>query len=149
MSSISIPLDQSDSKITNTKLCQSKVCSDIIQGYDCGEEAADWVSNALEVSFLRLVRQSDEEHRLKKKGDGEQKYLSLSNQAQYLLINKATVRWLSTQINDPQFLDSIEELTDRFRGNIMIETDQELVERIWNRVIIGKHEFKVGIKLSF
>lgn len=144
MPSISISLDQTDSKQKNAMFCQSKVCTDIICGFDCGDEVADWVSNALEVSFLRLIRQSNDDNRVqKKKGEDAQKLLSLSNQAQYLLVNKATVRWLSEKIQDPLFQDSIDELTDRFRGNIVIDMDQELAERDWHRVIIGKHEFKV------
>ncbi|CAH0407300.1 unnamed protein product [Chilo suppressalis] len=145
MPSLSLPLDMTDSKKTNTSFCQSKVCTDIIQGYDCGEEAADWVSNVLGVSFLRLVRQSNEVNRLqkKKKDDTGSKLLSLSNQAQFLLVNKATVRWLSENIKDPQFTDNLQQLADRFRGNIVIDMEQELVEREWQRVIIGKHEFKV------
>lgn len=145
MPSIAIPLDQADSKYKSAMFCQSKVCTDIIYGYDCGDEVADWISNALEVSFLRLFRQSNEEHRVqKKKVDGDQKLLSLSNQAQYLLVNKATVRWLSEKIQDPMFTDNIEDLTDRFRGNLIIDMEQELAERDWSRIVIGKHEFKVS-----
>lgn len=72
--------------------------------------------------------------------------LSLSNQAQFLLINKATVRWLAKRIEDESFVDSIDELTDRFRGNLIIDTDDELGEREWHRVILGSHEFKVRDK---
>ncbi|KAJ8733192.1 hypothetical protein PYW08_001490 [Mythimna loreyi] len=142
---ISIPLDfGSDSKIKNSSLCRSKVCTDTIQGYDCGDEAADWISEALEVSYLRLIRQSSDDNRTqKKKHDGEKKLLSLSNQAQFLLINKATVRWLRAKIHDPLFTDDEDGLTDRFRGNLVIEMDEELAERDWHRVIIGNQEFKV------
>lgn len=71
--------------------------------------------------------------------------LSLSNQAQFLLINKATVRWLKSKIDDPLFMDSDNALTDRFRGNLVIDMDQELVERDWQKVIIGGLEFNVCI----
>lgn len=37
--------------------CQSKVCGDRIQGWDCGNEVADWLSKALGSSGLRLLRQ--------------------------------------------------------------------------------------------
>ncbi|XP_028170453.1 molybdenum cofactor sulfurase [Ostrinia furnacalis] len=149
MPTISVSLDQTANKQKNAMFCQSKVCTDIVCGYDCGDEVADWISNALEVSFLRLIRQSNDDVRVqKKKGEGDKNLLSLSNQAQYLLINKATVRWLSDKIQDPSFQDSVEELTDRFRGNIVIDTDQELAERDWHRVIIGKHEFKVDGQCS-
>ncbi|KAL4707944.1 hypothetical protein ACJJTC_013735 [Scirpophaga incertulas] len=149
MPSISLPLDVSTVKKANTSFCQSKVCADIILGYDCGDEVADWVSNALEVSFLRMVRQSSDGLRVhKKKHNGKNKLLSLGNQAQFLLINQATIRWLSDKIEDPNFSHNLEDLTDRFRGNIMIEMDEELVERDWSKVIIGKHKFKVDGQCS-
>ncbi|CAG9795234.1 unnamed protein product [Diatraea saccharalis] len=145
MPALPLPLTIDDKKKANATFCQSKVCTDIIEGYDCGDEAANWVSNALGVSFLRLVKQSGEVKRLQKnkKDNSGPKLLSLSNQAQFLLVNKATVRWLRDEIKDPQFNDDIDQLTNRFRGNIVIDMEQELVERDWNRILIGKHEFKV------
>lgn len=116
---------------------------DMVSGYDCGDEVADWISEACEVSYLRLIRQSRDDKRAVKKNNEEKNMLSLSNQAQYLLINKATVRWLHNKIQDPQFTDNIDKLTDRFRGNIVINTNTELAELDWHKLIIGKHEFKV------
>ncbi|CAD0197426.1 unnamed protein product [Chrysodeixis includens] len=144
-SHVTIPLDQKpQNRLKESSFCHSKVCTDTVQGYDCGDEVADWISEALEISYLRLIRQSSDDHRVqKKKHDGDQKLLSLSNQAQYLLINKATVRWLSNKIHDPLFVDDIESLTDRFRGNIIIDMENELAERDWNKLIIGNHEFRV------
>ncbi|XP_063377111.1 molybdenum cofactor sulfurase isoform X2 [Cydia fagiglandana] len=140
---ISIPLYPSpESKLKESRICSSKVCTDIVQGIDCGDEVADWISEALEISYLRLVRQSND-RKIKKKGESETKLLSLSNQAQFLLINKATVRWLKEKIDDQFFSDDVDHLTDRFRGNLIIDMDEELVEREWHRVIIGRQEFKV------
>lgn len=94
------------------------------------------------MSFLRLIRQSSDRIA---KSTGEQKLLSLSNQAQYLLINKATVRWLKGKIKDDSFLDDIDSMVDRFRGNLIIDAAQELVEREWQKVVIGNQEFKVHL----
>lgn len=110
---------------------------------DYGDDVAYWISEALEVSFLRLVRQSNDRV-LKNKNELETKLLSLSNQAQFLLVNRATVRWLHDKIEDTTFTDDLDRLTDRFRGNIIIDMEEELAEREWRRVVIGKHEFKVG-----
>ena len=30
-----------------TKLCSGKVCGDIIEGYDCGDEVADWLEETI------------------------------------------------------------------------------------------------------
>lgn len=118
----------------------------MVKGDDCGDEVADWISEACEVSYLRLIKQSNEDIRaLKKYKETGQKLLSLSNQAQYLLINKATVRWLQDKIQDSLFHDSMDKLTDRFRGNIVIDMETELAELNWHKLLIGDHEFKVGI----
>ena len=31
----------------NIKLCSGKVCGDIIEGYDCGDEVADWLEETI------------------------------------------------------------------------------------------------------
>lgn len=133
-----------DSPQKPATLCHTKVCSDIVNGVDCGDDVANWISEALEVSYLRLIRQSESDKRMqRKKKEEEKKLLSLSNQAQFLLINRTTVKWLRDQIKDPTFTDDLDQLTNRFRGNLMIDTEHALVEREWERLIIGKHEFKV------
>ncbi|XP_023952640.2 molybdenum cofactor sulfurase [Bicyclus anynana] len=147
-STISIPLDMSPNnkyqERSTTPFCQSKVCTDIVKGYDCGDDVADWISNALGISYLRLIRQASDDSRMKKNKNSEEKnMLSLSNQAQFLLINKATVRWLKNKIRDTTFTDDLESLTDRFRGNLVVNTSYELIEREWQTVIIGKQQFKV------
>ncbi|XP_059046054.1 molybdenum cofactor sulfurase [Achroia grisella] len=141
---ISVPLDPVGNKHKEVTFCQSKVCTDLVKGYDCGDEVANWISNALEVSYLRLIKQASIDNRIQKRNaNDDKKLLSLSNQAQFLLINKATVRWLNDKIQESLFTDDIDQLIDRFRGNIIITMDEELVERHWQRVIIGRHEFKV------
>ncbi|XP_073942978.1 molybdenum cofactor sulfurase isoform X1 [Choristoneura fumiferana] len=142
-SPISVSLDVTyQNKHKDATFCQTKVCADIVDSIDCGDDVAYWISEALEVSFLRLVRQSNDRV-LKNKNELETKLLSLSNQAQFLLVNRATVRWLKDKIEDSSFTDDLDRLTDRFRGNIIIDMEEELAERDWRRVIIGKHEFKV------
>lgn len=44
-------------------LCQSKVCGDRIQGIDCGNEVAEWLSDVLCEPDLRLIRQSETDSR--------------------------------------------------------------------------------------
>ncbi|KPI91367.1 PREDICTED: molybdenum cofactor sulfurase [Papilio xuthus] len=143
--SISVPLEPIiENKTKFASMCTSKVCMDMVKGYDCGDDVSDWISNALGISFLRLIKQSSTDVRPQKKNaDGEQKLLSLCNQAQFLLINKASVRWLHGRIKDPMFSATVDNLTDRFRGNLIIDRAVELTEREWHRIIIGKHEFKV------
>ncbi|XP_065089152.1 molybdenum cofactor sulfurase 3-like [Ochlerotatus camptorhynchus] len=125
------------------KLCQTKVCQDNIQAIDCGDEVADWISVALQTSGLRLLKQSDEEVRTFQKSEKE---ISLSNQAQFLLINQTSVRWLAEKVPDWDELHeepALESLVDRFRGNLIVETSNAMEECDWKRVTIGAMEFGV------
>lgn len=57
--SISVPLvaNENERNIL-TSLCQSKVCGDRIQGIDCGDDVADWLSSVLCTPDVRLIQQS-------------------------------------------------------------------------------------------
>ncbi|XP_055628466.1 molybdenum cofactor sulfurase 3 [Toxorhynchites rutilus septentrionalis] len=125
------------------KLCQTKVCQDNVQAIDCGDDVSEWISVALQTSGLRLLKQSDVEVRSVQTSERE---ISLSNQAQFLLINQTSVRWLAGMVPDWDDLrvePSLESLVDRFRGNLVIETSKELEECRWQRVKIGESEFSV------
>ncbi|XP_040172837.1 molybdenum cofactor sulfurase [Anopheles arabiensis] len=125
-------------------LCQTKVCRDSVQGVDCGERAADWVSRALGVSGLRLLRQSEQEPRRQRQTD---RALSLNNQAQLLLVNRTSVRWLRDKVGDGDWdgadAPSLDALVDRFRGNLIVETVRPLEESDWRRVLVGPSQFTV------
>lgn len=57
--SISVPLVPNENeRNTLTSLCQSKVCGDRIQGIDCGDDVAGWLSTVLCIPDVRLIRQS-------------------------------------------------------------------------------------------
>lgn len=66
--SIRIPLeiDMNNNK-TLASLCQTKVCGDRVDGIDCGDEVADWLSDVLCTSGLRLIRQNISDKRQAKK----------------------------------------------------------------------------------
>lgn len=70
--SVSVPL-HADEQTQNilASLCQSKVCGDRIQGIDCGDAVADWLSDVLCTSDLRLIRQSSTDTRMLKANKGK------------------------------------------------------------------------------
>lgn len=70
MESISISLDIANSGSRSAYVCQSKVCGDHVQGIDCGDEVANWLSEALNIEGLRLLKQNDaaDGSRFSKKG---------------------------------------------------------------------------------
>jgi len=68
--------------------------------------------------------------------------LSFSSQAQYLLINQASVSWLSDKVVDD--LDFKKDTAvHRFRGNIIVEGSDAFNETQWKHVRIGNNNFKV------
>lgn len=59
MQSVKVPLICTEENTrTSGTLCQSKVCGDRVEGIDCGDEVAFWLSDALCTDGLRLIRQS-------------------------------------------------------------------------------------------
>lgn len=65
---VSIPLeyDMQNNRVQSS-LCQSKVCGDRIDGIDCGDDVADWLSDVLCTAGLRLIKQAVDDKRTSKK----------------------------------------------------------------------------------
>lgn len=144
MKTICLRLDDDDKKSSIRKsgmICQSKVCGDRVEGIDCGDTVADWLTEALDCDGLRLIRQED--HRISRQ---YQNNIALSNQAQFLLINRASTRWLAEKVDDwivnGVFPESqLESVVDRFRGNLIVEFSRPLEELQWGGVVIGGVQF--------
>lgn len=142
--SISVPLnyDLSDNKVISS-LCQSKVCGDRIDGIDCGDDVAAWLSYVLCTSGLRLIRQNSDDKRSSRNNDGKaEQAIALSNQAQFLLINTASVEWLTKKVHDWSEFDECSEqlmqnMIDRFRGNFVVESNAALEELKWRSIRFG------------
>lgn len=138
VSTIEIPLDNSFTNIANETICQSRVCGHKVQGIDCGSEVSKWLSSALGLPNLRLIRQNDNDN---KKKESTKPELSFSSQAQYLLINKASVLWLSDKISDKEVQKDT--IIHRFRGNMILNGCKAFEETEWKHVYIGKNSFLV------
>lgn len=68
--------------------------------------------------------------------------LSFSNQAQYLVINEASILWLIDKISDD--IDFKKDTTVyRFRGNIIVKGCNAFDEQQWEYIRIGNNNFKV------
>lgn len=117
--------------------CQSKVCGDRIEGIDCGDDVAAWLSYVLCTPGIRLVQQTTNDKRSTKNGSGEaEQAISLSNQAQFLLISTASVEWLARKVHEWREIDDYNEkilqnMIDRFRANFIIEANVPLEEMEW------------------
>jgi molybdenum cofactor sulfurtransferase len=132
MEDIAISLDDRlNGHIQQSTVCQSKVCRTSVIGVDCGVEIANWISLALNISNLRLIRQCDDDSR----------DITLSNQAQFLLVNKTSVEWLADKVVN--YEEDIDRFVARFRGNLIIETENPLEEMKWKQLKIGNVTFAV------
>lgn len=145
--SISIPLkrDITDNR-TVSLFCQSKVCGDRIDGIDCGNDVAEWLSDVLNTPRLRLIQQNADDARTVK-NDATQA-ISLSNQAQFLLINTASVSWLTQKVENWVELDDctekvLQNTVDRFRANLIVDSGVALEEMNWTSIRIGGVKFNV------
>ncbi|XP_068860263.1 molybdenum cofactor sulfurase [Aphelocoma coerulescens] len=147
MDPISVSLEDNTGK--EAVICESKVCSHRVKTYDCGERIADWLSTFLGRP-CRLIRQSSDmkskSHRKNTKGLSPATHISLSlvNEAQYLLINVASILQLkehiSARLKEPL---EIEELIRRFRANIVISAPESFEEEEWAEISIGALQFQV------
>ncbi|CAF90945.1 unnamed protein product, partial [Tetraodon nigroviridis] len=110
MDSISVPLKNTADMHSSYEVCQSQVCGDRVETVDCGDEAALWFSEFLGQP-CRLIRQNPNFSRdMEKRSSGAATTTSLSlvNEAQYLLINHASVQLiqelLSSRFKHPKSL---------------------------------------------
>lgn len=132
----SIRIEDEESEVTEAWMCSSKVCGDSVRGLDCGDSVSLWLSHVLGKEGLRLIRQRERDT----KSGGA---LSFSNQAQYLLINKASVNWLSEKLVEMPS-SKRNNLLDRFRSNFVVEgLSVPFEEQRWTEVALGSHDFKV------
>ncbi|XP_075212171.1 molybdenum cofactor sulfurase isoform X2 [Lycorma delicatula] len=149
-----------NSTTSDVDLCQSKVCGDRVLAIDCGEEVASWLADVLGRPGVRLVKQSSDDGRVTLKSRRKDvtslsenineallfpsPKLSLSNQAQFLLINMATINWLADRLPPDADCDK-GNLLFRFRSNFVIDGQslKPFAEQNWTKVQIGSKYFKV------
>ncbi|KFP80852.1 Molybdenum cofactor sulfurase, partial [Apaloderma vittatum] len=124
-------------------ISESKVCSHRVKTYDCGEVIAGWFSTLLDRP-CRLIRQSSDMKNTKGLASATNISLSLVNEAQYLMINVASIHQLkehiSARLGEPL---EIEEIIRRFRANIVISSPESFEEEEWAEISIGALQFQV------
>ncbi|XP_076761936.1 molybdenum cofactor sulfurase isoform X2 [Xylocopa sonorina] len=138
MPTIDVPLDDNSVTIMDGTICRSRVCGHKVEGTDCGSDVSEWLSLAIGLPNLRLIRQNNCDS---KQNDCTQPELSFSSQAQYLVINKTSVLWLSDKISDTDVRKDT--IIQRFRGNMILSGCEAFEEIEWKRIYIGKHIFEV------
>ncbi|XP_053323232.1 molybdenum cofactor sulfurase [Spea bombifrons] len=145
MAAIEIPLNDDSSKVT-AHACQNKVCGDRVNTYDCGEQIANWLCCFLNRK-CRLIRQSSSFIRYAhtKTKDASLASLSLVNEAQYLLVNTASIFHLSQLMVLRGEIENmnVKGLIQRFRANLVIDGNIPFEEEAWSEVFIGCLHFKL------
>ncbi|XP_011301332.1 molybdenum cofactor sulfurase 3 [Fopius arisanus] len=134
---IELPLEYREDDITHGELCRSRICGHRVQGVDCGEEVAQWLGLALGRD-LRLIRQS----RTQEIRGRSRLELSFSSQAQFLLVNRASVEWLVDRIPEESDCDK-NGVLHRFRGNLIVLGAEPFEEEQWTHIRVGEHVFEV------
>nr|XP_025033691.1 molybdenum cofactor sulfurase [Pelodiscus sinensis] len=142
---ISVPLQENTGR--EIQIGQSKVCAHRVQTYDCGERIAEWFSELLGRQ-CRLIRQSSDFKRNSNQKHGKDQAasvpLSLVNEAQYLLINTASILQLKEQITERQGEPlQTEQLIQRFRANLVVNATESFEEEEWAEISIGTLHFQV------
>lgn len=136
LDSIKIQLHTNNQIKRDALMCETKLCGDRVKGYDCGDFVGEWLSDALMIKGLRLIRQCDEN--VRKNGN-----MALANQAQFLLISEPSVKWIMQHVADWDIEEDVENIVNRFRGNLIIDDVGALVENEWKILEIGENHFEV------
>ncbi|XP_005372873.2 PREDICTED: molybdenum cofactor sulfurase [Chinchilla lanigera] len=150
MEPIEVPLEEGSEQ---AQICQSKVCTDRVNTYDCGEKISSWLSKFLGRP-CHLIKQSSNFQRNAKKKHGKDQFagitatLSLVNEAQYLLINTSSILELHQHLNTSdengkEELFLMKDLISRFRANIIMNGTRPFEEETWDEVSIGSLHFQV------
>ncbi|XP_008259437.2 molybdenum cofactor sulfurase [Oryctolagus cuniculus] len=150
MEPIEVPLEGSSEQ---AQVCQSKVCADRVNTYDCGEKISNWLSRFFGRP-CHLIKQSSSFQRNAKKKHGQDQFpaatatLSLVNEAQYLLVNRSSVWELQQQLstsdeNGRQESFPMQDLISRFRANIIISGTRAFEEENWDGISVGSLHFQV------
>lgn len=151
METLCISLSIKEENETEASLCNSKVCGDRVQSYDCGNAVADWLSEALCRPGCRLIRQATQDSRaskLKNAAVEDKSKLSLANESQYLLISRDSVGALHQKIlerqeeGETQESFDIDNLLDRFRSNMVVSGCEPFEEEKWSSIQIGNLTFQ-------
>ncbi|XP_053427085.1 molybdenum cofactor sulfurase [Nycticebus coucang] len=150
MEPIEVPLEENSEQ---AQICQSKVCADRVDTYDCGEKISSWLSKFFGRP-CHLIKQSSKSQRNAKKKHGKGQSpgttatLSLVNEAPYLLVNTSSVWELHQQLNASDQngkgeLFPMKDLILRFRANIITNGTKAFEEEKWDEILIGSLRFQV------
>jgi uncharacterized protein YcbX len=130
------------------KQLKVKIWSDRTMGIDQGNDVANWFQNALQLPLnakCRLVRQSDQYPRAidaKYRTKSDQK-VSFADGYPFLLTNTASLSELNRRLQEKYPEQNQQVPMNRFRPNIVMETNEPFIEGTWETLKIGKVIFRI------
>ena len=130
----------------NSKQIKVNIWRDQTIAIDQGDEVSQWFQEALDLDInCRLVQQSDDyirsinpQYSLEKNQP-----VSFADGYPFLLTNTASLADLNQRLNSKYPHQEVEIPMNRFRPNIVVETDQAFIEDIWKKITIGDSQFAV------
>ena len=115
---------------------QISVWDDVVDALDCGDEAADWLSNFLAIS-CRLVFMPDScQRRVDTDYARNNEVVSFADAFPLLLISEASLQDLNTRLSAPVGMN-------RFRPNIVVSGCDPFAEDQWRSFRVGELLFSV------
>ena len=134
--------------LTGTEI-EVEIWRDYTKAIDQGDRVAEWFHTFLELDSqkkCRLVRQSPTHIRLlnRKYQTEVEETVSFADSYPYLLTATASLNELNRRIRDIYQQHSQEVPMDRFRPNIVVETEQPFVEGKWKLIQIGEVKFTLA-----
>lgn len=123
-----------------------KIWKDTTIAIDQGDEIANWFQTVLNINFsCRLVQQSDQFIRaINNKYTDKTEPVSFADGFPYLLTNTGSLDELNKRLKDKYNEDLLTVNMERFRPNIVVETNAPFIEDSWSKIIIDNVTFKVA-----
>ncbi len=120
---------------TSEKRKKVTIWKDEVDALDCGDEAANWLSEVVGKP-CRLVFMDDDAVRMVDPNFGTQgEQVSFADGFPLLLVNEASLRDLNERMPEPLPMN-------RFRGNVVISSDEPWGEDRWAKIQIGDVTFR-------
>merc|ERR1711892_946567 len=126
-------------------VCIGNVCGEEVEGMSCGREVADWLERILGLDNVKLVKG------VRRKSKRKQVSNSLANDSDCLVLNVESINMLADKVKllcdkyDEYSGDfTNESLTERFRGNIIVEGVAPFEEESWKNFKLKEFIFSVG-----
>ncbi|XP_055341218.1 molybdenum cofactor sulfurase 3-like [Paramacrobiotus metropolitanus] len=121
-------------------IVDGRVCGQKVQAYDCGPDVSPWLSSVLCDDTYKLMRYHA------RNGSVSSSH-SAANSAPFLVVCTASLDHLFRLIPMPHEF-SRDDLLERMRANLVIQTTEPFEEDEWRRIRMGNVEMEVVEKCS-